>query len=46
VVCADGQMRTYPGRLLVLSDGLGEAIGALGIFTPHGTTGISPFESM
>jgi PAS domain S-box-containing protein len=45
VVCADGQTRTYPGRLLVLSDGLGVAIGALGIFTPDGTTGISPFES-
>ncbi len=34
-----------PGRLLVLSDGLGLAIGAMGIFTPHGSTGIRPFAS-
>jgi PAS domain S-box-containing protein len=42
VASADGQVRTYPGRL---RDGLGEAIGAVAIFTPHGSTGITPFES-
>jgi len=45
VACADGQVRVYPGRLLVLSDGLGEGIGAVGIFTPDGSTGIKPFGS-
>jgi PAS domain S-box-containing protein len=45
VACADGQVKTCPGRLLVLSDGLGQAIGAIGIFTPHGSTGIRPFAS-
>jgi PAS domain S-box-containing protein len=43
VLCADGQVRDFPGRLLVLSDGLGVALGAMGIFAPEGTTGIRPF---
>ena len=43
VLCADGQMRELAGRLLVLSDGLGAAIGAMGIFAADGTTGIKPF---
>lgn len=43
VLCADGQVRQFPGRLLVLSDGLGVALGAVGIFAADGTTGIKPF---
>jgi PAS domain S-box-containing protein len=43
VLCADAEVRIFPGRLLVLSDGLGQAIGALGIFTAGGSTGIRPF---
>jgi hypothetical protein len=30
-------------RLLVLSDGLGAALGAMGILGADGTTGIKPF---
>jgi|SRR5215469_9859253 len=44
VTCADGQARTYPGRFLTLFDGLGEAVGAMAIFAPDGSTGIRPFE--
>jgi PAS domain-containing protein len=29
VVCADGQVKEFAGRLLVLSDGLGTAVGAI-----------------
>lgn len=43
VLCADGAIRTLAGRLLVLSDGLGSAIGALAIFTDGGSTGNRPF---
>jgi PAS domain S-box-containing protein len=43
VLCADAEVRTFPGRLLVLSDGLGRAVGALGIFTAAGSTGVRPF---
>jgi PAS domain S-box-containing protein len=43
VLCADAEVRTFPGRLLVLSDGLGQAVGALGIFTAEGSTGLRPF---
>ncbi|MGO8960774.1 MAG: PAS domain S-box protein [Streptosporangiaceae bacterium] len=43
VLCADGQVRQFAGRLLVLSDGLGLALGAVGIFAAEGTTGIKPF---
>lgn len=43
VVCADGEVRTFAGRLLVLSDGLGVALGAMAIYTDAGTTGIRPF---
>jgi PAS domain S-box-containing protein len=44
VLCADGQVKEFPGRLLVLSDGLGAALGAMGIFIAGGTTGIRPFR--
>jgi PAS domain S-box-containing protein len=43
VLCADGQVRDFAGRLLVLSDGLGVALGAMGIFAAAGSTGIKPF---
>ncbi len=43
VLCADGQVKEFVGRLLVLSDGLGAALGAMGIFAADGTTGIKPF---
>lgn len=43
VLCADGQVTEFAGRLLVLSDGLGAALGAIGIFAADGTTGIKPF---
>lgn len=43
VRCADRQLRTFAGRLLVLSDGLGVALGAIAIFTDGGTTGLRPF---
>jgi PAS domain S-box-containing protein len=43
VLCADGQVKEFAGRLLVLSDGLGAALGAMGIFAAPGTTGIKPF---
>jgi PAS domain S-box-containing protein len=44
VLCADGQVKEFAGRLLVLSDGLGTALGAMGIFAADGTTGIKPFR--
>ena len=43
VLCADGEVRTFPGRLLALSDGLGVALGALAIYSRDGTTGVRPF---
>jgi PAS domain S-box-containing protein len=43
VLCADGQVKDFAGRLLVLSDGLGLALGAIGIFAAEGTTGFKPF---
>jgi PAS domain-containing protein len=43
VLCADMQVREFVGRLLVLSDGLGAALGAMGIFVADGTTGVKPF---
>lgn len=43
VICADGDVRTFAGRLLVLSDGLGAPVGAIAIYTNNGTTGIHPF---
>ena len=43
VRCADGQVKEFAGRLLVLSDGLGAALGAMGIFAADGSTGIKPF---
>lgn len=44
VLCADGEIRHFAGRLLVLSDGLGTAIGAMAIYASAGTTGIRPFD--
>jgi PAS domain S-box-containing protein len=44
VLCADGQVKEFAGRLLVLSDGLGVALGAMGIFASDGTTAIKPFS--
>jgi hypothetical protein len=41
----DGQIREFPGRLLVLSDGLGTAIGAIAIYAPAGSTGITPLST-
>ena len=43
VHCADGEVRHFAGRLVVLLDGLGEAVGATAIFTATGTTGVRPF---
>jgi PAS domain S-box-containing protein len=43
-LCADGQVKEFAGRLLVLSDGLGAALGAMAIFAADGTTGIKPFS--
>lgn len=43
VRCADGEVRHFAGRLLVLGDGLGTAIGAMAIYAGEGTTGIRPF---
>jgi len=40
VQCADGQVREFAGRLMVLSDALGAAVGAMAIFARGGTTGI------
>lgn len=45
VLCADGAIREFAGRLLALSDGLGRAIGAIAIYTAEGSTGIRPFSS-
>lgn len=43
VRCADGNIRTFAGRLIVLSDGLETAIGAIAVFTDGGSTGNCPF---
>ncbi len=43
VLCADQEIRYFAGRLLVLSDGLGTAIGALAIYAAVGSTGVRPF---
>jgi len=43
VLCADGEVRSFAGRLLVLSDGLGRAFGAMAIYVDDGTTGVRPF---
>ncbi len=43
VLRADGQVKEFAGRLLVLSDGLGAALGAMAIFAAVGTTGFKPF---
>lgn len=43
VLCADGRVRPFAGRLLVLSDALGVAVGAMAIYTDDGLTGVRPF---
>jgi PAS domain S-box-containing protein len=43
VRCADGQQRSLARRLLVISDGLGTALGALAVFTDERSTGNRPF---
>lgn len=43
VRCGDGEIRTFAGRLLVLSDALGNAFGAMAVYTADGTTGVRPF---
>lgn len=45
VLCADGVIREFAGRLLALSDGLGLAIGAIAIYSAQGSTGIRPFSA-
>ncbi|MGB5951201.1 MAG: PAS domain S-box protein [Ornithinimicrobium sp.] len=45
VLCADGEVREFPGRLLALSDGLGSAIGAIAIYRADGSTGVRPFSA-
>jgi hypothetical protein len=42
VRCSDGEVRSSAGRLLVLSDGLGAALGAIAIYSATGTTGVRP----
>jgi PAS domain S-box-containing protein len=43
VVLRDGRVLRLAGRLIVLTDGLGRAAGAVGVFTDAGTTGNRPF---
>ncbi|MGH3358115.1 MAG: PAS domain-containing protein [Nocardioidaceae bacterium] len=43
VRCSDGEVREFAGRLLVLADGLGVALGAMAIYTDTGSTGLRPF---
>ena len=43
VVFANGEIRAMAGRLLVLIDPFGAAIGAMAIFGPTGSTGQRPF---
>ena len=45
VLCADGAVREFAGRLLALSDGLGVAIGAMAIYSAEGSTGVRPFSA-
>ncbi|SDG90914.1 PAS domain-containing protein [Microbacterium pygmaeum] len=44
VLCADGEIREYAGRLLALSNGLGTAVGAIAIYSDERSTGIRPFR--
>lgn len=45
VLCSDGTVREFAGRLLALSDGLGVAIGPIGISPAAGSTGVRPFSA-
>ncbi len=45
VLCAGGAIREFAGRLLVLSDGLDVAIGAIAIYSAEGSTGVRPFSA-
>src|ERR671929_2201560 len=42
VLCADGEVRTFAGRLVVVMDPLGAALGAMAIFARGVTTGVRP----
>ncbi len=44
VLCSDGTVREFAGRLLALSDGFGTAIGAIAIYRAEGSTGVRPFS--
>lgn len=39
LLCADGEVRAFPGRLIILPDAFGEPVGAAAIFSPVGTGG-------
>lgn len=41
---ADGEVREYPVRLLVISDAFNVALGALAIFSSDGRTGIGLYD--
>lgn len=43
VLCRDGEVRHFAGRLLALSDGLGVSVGAVAIYTNAASTGLRPF---
>ncbi|WP_433801672.1 PAS domain S-box protein [Actinomycetospora sp. CA-084318] len=43
VLCADGEVRSFAGRLLVLCDALGTSLGAMAVYAATGTTGVRPF---
>lgn len=43
VICADGESRYFAGRLLVLFDAFGSAVGAAAIFTDSNDVGFRPF---
>lgn len=44
VLCADGQVRTFAGKLIVLTDGLHRVVGATAVFTGDGITGDNPIH--
>ncbi|WP_162144880.1 PAS domain S-box protein [Arthrobacter castelli] len=45
VLCSDGRIREFAGRLLALSDGMQTAIGAIAIYRADGSTGVRPFST-
>lgn len=42
VRCADHKVRNVAGRLVILSDGMGVAVGAMAIFSSAGSPGVRP----